>query len=389
MAASPATLHTSPLRRVLFAVHLWTGVVVGLYLLVVSLSGAALVFRIDMQRALHPQLLLPQDGGAGAQRPVAEVLRALQSRYPDSRISGVDAPSVNRPVYLAYVSDVSGFRSVLVDPVTAKILGELEDHVLISTLQRLHFNLLLGSSGRIVNGVGALCLLVMCISGAVIWWRGRGRWHRGLRVRARSGFAQFNRELHSATGFWTIVLLLMWAITALNFVFPKQFRAVVNSVSPLSASARELSDVAHAGITEPTWEALLAKAQQARPGEFVARVILPGKPDDAFQVWMAREQPTPMGADVTEPVHLDRYTGELIEPVQQGSSAGDVIMRWTAPLHVGHFAGNGARIAWLILGLAPSVLFVTGLLSWWRRGVRPAGTRNAAPADGTHRTAVP
>lgn len=373
MSASAATLHTAPMRRALFTIHLWTGVIVGLYLLVVSLSGAALVFRIDMQRALHPQLLQPQ--GEGALRPMAEVLRAVQARYPDAKLSGVDAPSVNRPVYLAYVTDASGFHSVLVDPGTAQVLGELKDHTFISTLQQLHFNLLLGSTGKIVNGVGALCLLALCISGAVIWWQGRKRWHRGLKVRTRSGFAQFNWDLHSATGFWTVVLLLMWAITALNFVFPKQFRAVVNSVSPLSAPARVLSNVLGAGNTEPTWETLISKAQQLRPGEFVARVMVPTRPDDAFQVLMSRAQPTPMGPDVMEPVYLDRYTGEPIKPAQGGSSAGDVIMRWAAPLHVGHFAGNGTRIAWLIVGLAPSVLFITGMLSWWRRVVRPAWRR--------------
>ena len=40
-------------------------------------------------------------------------------------------------------------------------------------------------------------------------------------------------------------------------------------------------------------------------------------------------------------------------------------------LHVGNFAGNGVRGLWLLLGLAPPLLFVTGFTMWWTRVVRP------------------
>ena len=65
------------------------------------------------------------------------------------------------------------FLTLLVDPVTAEILGELPDRSLVRTIQDLHFDLLAGRTGRIVNGVGAACLLLMCISGLVIWWPAR------------------------------------------------------------------------------------------------------------------------------------------------------------------------------------------------------------------------
>jgi uncharacterized iron-regulated membrane protein len=38
------------LRRALFQVHLWTGIGVGIYLLVISVSGSALVFRTELHR---------------------------------------------------------------------------------------------------------------------------------------------------------------------------------------------------------------------------------------------------------------------------------------------------------------------------------------------------
>jgi uncharacterized iron-regulated membrane protein len=61
----------------------------------------------------------------------------------------------------------------------------------------------------------------------------------------------------------------------------------------------------------------------------------------------------------------------LTESPRQRRSLGDVIMDWVAPLHVGSFGGMTVRIAWLILGLAPPLLFVTGFIMWWSRVVRP------------------
>lgn len=72
------------------------------------------------------------------------------------------------------------------------------------------------------------------------------------------------------------------------------------------------------------------------------------------------------------PVYLDQYSGEVVKVSQPQASVGDWIMKWAGPLHVGSFGGWGVRTLWLLFGLAPTVLFVTGFITWWRRVVRPA-----------------
>src|SRR5437868_15076105 len=39
------------LRRAMFQIHLWTGIAIGLYVLVVSVSGSAIVFRNEIYKA--------------------------------------------------------------------------------------------------------------------------------------------------------------------------------------------------------------------------------------------------------------------------------------------------------------------------------------------------
>ena len=154
------------LRRALFQVHLWLGISFGFYFFIVAVTGAALVFRIEMQRALHPGLFTPSAPG-----PIADpltILERVRVAYPGGRLSGIDAPTMARPTYLAYVSSGDDFATILIDPVTANVLGELPDRSFVRTLQDLHFDLLGGRTGRIVNGVGSALLLMMCLTGLVV-----------------------------------------------------------------------------------------------------------------------------------------------------------------------------------------------------------------------------
>ena len=160
---------SGPLRRVLFQVHLWVGVAAALYVLVVSVTGAALVFRIHLQRAVHPELLTARTDGP--QADMVTVLERVRDAYPRGRLSGVDAPTTVRPTHLAYVTEAGRFRTVLSDPVTAEVLGELPEHSVVRTLQDLHR---LAASYRATGGSIEALLREVVRSDA--FWSESSRW---------------------------------------------------------------------------------------------------------------------------------------------------------------------------------------------------------------------
>ena len=87
----------------------------------------------------------------------------------------------------------------------------------------LHENVQTGSTGRGANGIGAICLTLLCRTGAAIRWAGVTRWRRGLTVQWRASFARINWDLHSAAGFWCFPIVLMWAVSGIYLVFQDQF----------------------------------------------------------------------------------------------------------------------------------------------------------------------
>jgi uncharacterized iron-regulated membrane protein len=224
------------LRRALFQVHLWLGLAIGLYIFIVSLSGSLIVFRRELDQALCP----------------ATVVIAA---------SGRRLTSLCEPAFISW-------------------MAEFHDH------------LGGGRTGLLVNGLGAVAITVMCVTGAVIWWPGRTRWRRSLTLHRGVGSRRFIWDLHSVLGFWLLLLILMWSVTGIYFAFPAAFDAL-----------------------------------------------------------------------------------------------GDDAIAWLVRLHFGRAFGPSVEALWVILGLAPCALVVTGSLMWWNRVmrnrmVRPIDTETLDPISG-------
>lgn len=56
--------------------------------------------------------------------------------------------------------------------------NELSTKFSVEWLVDLHKNLLAGSTGHVINGIGAICLTLLCVTGAMIWWPGTKHWRR-------------------------------------------------------------------------------------------------------------------------------------------------------------------------------------------------------------------
>ena len=55
---------------------------------------------------------------------------------------------------------------------------------------------------------------------------------------------------------------------------------------------------------------------------------------------------------------------------------GDEFLAWIVRMHFGRYGGMGVRITYVILGLLPAALFVTGAIMWWKRVLRGWVTKN-------------
>lgn len=356
-------------RRVLLLVHLWTGLVVGVYALLIGLSGAALVFRAELQARAYPQFFDgPSDGGVLADPTL--VVDQIRQRYPGDRFSGISYPTPSRHTFLAYLAGEGGLRTVFSDPQSGLVLGELPREGWIQRLQDLHFTLLLGPSGYVVSGVGAACLSVLVLTGLILWWPGVIRWSAALGVHRGRGWRRIVREAHWVTGFWTAGLLLLWSVSGLYFCFPGPFRDAVSAFLPLTTPRPPVSASGAAGEDAP-YALLVSRAQARVPGGRMARLVLPATETSSVGVVIARRVHGDFDTSDEVTAYFDRHSGEYLGlSDQRGRTVGDRVMTWLGVLHVGSFGGTPVRVLWTVTGLAFPVLAVTGVTMWWTRGSR-------------------
>jgi uncharacterized iron-regulated membrane protein len=188
------------LHRICFQVHYGVGVLVGLYVVLMSVSGSVIVYRNDLAPAFSTESLV-----------------------------------------------------------------------------HLHANLLIGKTGGFVNGIGALCLTLLCLTGAVIWWPGLKNWRRSLRVSWGARIPRLSWDLHSALGFWIFPFVMMWAVSGVYFSFPDSFSATLAIFDPddrFYDTALSWLSSAHFGrygwFTKAVWSVLgLALALLSTSGVFV------------------------------------------------------------------------------------------------------------------------
>ena len=227
------------IRKAVFQIHLWTGIAVGLYIVVASLSGSAVVFRRELMRVLVNR---PQVSAHDATTPrltEAELGAAARRAFPDYTVTKVwMGRNGERPIDI-WMSRGRDQQKHLFDPYTGADLGETIPPGVrtLDWLVSLHDDLLSGFTGRTINGVGAIVLVVLCISGVLIWWPGTAAWRRGLGVQWRAGWKRVNFDLHSAIGFWSFLFVFMWALSGVYLVFPHPFMAVVDFLDPLDPSS--------------------------------------------------------------------------------------------------------------------------------------------------------
>lgn len=227
---------TTRLRQAIFQVHLWSGLCIGLYVLVASVTGSVLVFSNELYRAATPSPRLVTESGT---RFTDEQLnRAATGMYPGYRVFSITRAS--NPAQAVNISLKAGSRikTRLFNPYTGADLGNSVPPGiwLVSKLMQLHDDLLAGPTGRKVNGFGALLLIVLTFTGMVVWWPGIRTWRRGLSLHKNTGWRRFILDLHSMIGFWSIGFLVLFGISGAYLGNPQPFQDLADRIEPVNAA---------------------------------------------------------------------------------------------------------------------------------------------------------
>jgi len=222
------------LRRALFQIHLWSGIGIGLYVLMISVTGSVIVYNTELYRAATPKPII--SSGSGPPLTDEQLTDAAQRAYPGYHVEHLGRSRNPDQAVDVWMGRDDQEKKRLFDPRTG---GDLAESVppgirMISKLNDLHDNLLAGPTGRMVNGIAALAVLALATTGLLVWWPGVKSWRRSLTLHRGVGWKRLMWDLHSMIGFWSFGFILVFVISGIYLTFPQPFQDLADRLDPVN-----------------------------------------------------------------------------------------------------------------------------------------------------------
>ncbi|WP_033921808.1 PepSY-associated TM helix domain-containing protein [Sphingomonas sp. 37zxx] len=371
----------------LLSVHGWSGVILGLFLYVVVITGTVAVLAHEIG-----SWSVSRTNDAAFSQPLDSRVKALAAEVdPKFREDLAIYPNAAGSMAVFFHThgtnaagepDDLGVRFLL-EPGTLRVLqrdegygtempgdrqGALEDF--ISTL---HISLHAPNPiGLYLTGIAGFVMLFAVVSGLIL--------HRHLIkdlfvAPRRSSRLLNHRDRHILAGSWTLPFGFLLAFTGTFFSFAgaiglpivamvafggdqvKMIETLVGAPPPTSSAAAPMASL----------DTILAdsRARFGTDPDFI-NVAHWGKSDAVAQVTHG-----PIGSSI-KPTNLiyDLSTGAFVKEkpdIGTRPSLGSAVFAWMGPLHFGHFAGLLSKAIWIALGLATCYVSLTGLRLWVER----------------------
>ena len=206
-------------RNILFWLHLISGLLAGVAIFIMCVTGALLAFErqtIEWVERDVRYVAVSNEPKLGA----AEVLAKVVEAKPDAKPASI---AIKNESGAAWEISLGREGVVFADPYTGAITGKSNKKVrdIMSSLREWHRYVALSGDqrpvGKAITGVGNLLFLFLAISGIYIWFPRNLVWgaikpviwfRTGQRGKAR------NFNWHNTIGFWTSLFLIIFTLTA-------------------------------------------------------------------------------------------------------------------------------------------------------------------------------
>jgi uncharacterized iron-regulated membrane protein len=355
-------------RQAFVLIHRYVGILLGLVVCIIAVTGTLLSFNHEIDYALNPALMTvaPQ----AKMLPAEQLLAAAQKTHPDYQPSYFEPSQKPEDSYMIGLSkEISEeeelFVEVFVDPYTANVLGERADgESLMAFVYELHYELAAGEWGSKIISITALAWIVIGVSGLLIWpsWK---QIKQGFKVR-KSRWLLANYDYHKVFGIIAAIFILALGVSGSIFQFSEQVQPVVTAITNSPEAPEFTSTPPSPNATRLPYEQLFQSAEKAVPDAVVTWVSYPDSPEAAIEV--DRKQPGDINQWGNHWIMLDQYSGEVVGITLHdgiGPTPLDTFNNWNWNIHTGIWGGMPTRILLSIFGLAPVVLLITGLVIFW------------------------
>lgn len=343
--------------------HHWAGLIVGLFLFCMSITGSILVFTEEMESA-EDQPFKKVENPSGDFSYNAS-LKMIRQKYPDYEIRLYDHPEINEALVYE-LRQKENSKKIFTDPVKGNVIHTMQnsDSQVHRRLLIFHYTLFSGAPGKIFVVFIGLLFLISVITGIVIYRKAIWKtivFKKRIHYQTRRAFYS---SLHRSIGVWSLLFNLLITVTGLTL-------SIQIALASIKAPATKIAKTENGLIS---LDSIVQKTKASYP---------------YFQIHLIRLRPHSNTVQLSgrykkDPSFYGNYASYLIvdgisqkvEKIQKMSSLPLTkrMLLMAGPVHFGNFGGIILKILYCFFGLMPAVLSITGFLIWKRRFSRKAQT---------------
>jgi len=366
-------------RKISARLHLWLGLLSGIVVFIVCITGCIYTFKDEINDITHPwKFITPQESQVLLPSQVLEI----SASQIDGNPTAITYGEAKDAVFVDYYVPGFGMSTVYIDQYNGDILKTIikkfDDFDFFSFILTGHRTLWLPRDiGKPLVGYSVIVFVITLITGIVLWWP--KKWNRrtikrNFIFRKRAPLSRINFDLHNVLGGYATLILLILSLTGLIW----SFEWFSKSVYSLTSGGKELipytlpqSDTLNISHRKPNaLDKLYIQLREEEPEATTFYFALPGKNDGVIRVSIVHERGSYYK---TDNLFFDQYTLKPLEGSgpyagrYSEASAADKLRRMNLEIHDGRIFGLFGKILVFIAALIGASLPVTGVIIWYRK----------------------
>lgn len=371
----------STIQQKIFKLHSWLGLINGFWLLLLGLTGSLLVYTLELDKWINRDILTVVP--AEHRLPVDSLYKIVKAKYPTAMGTNIirfPKEKTDCISFRIYVEDGTKPMNkwdetfnLDINPYTGKILREGSYADITSSFLLwsgvFHWNLAAGPIGTLIITIAGILLFINIITGIIIY---RKYFFKALIFRAPIKWRNWRTStsgLHRYIGVWALILNILIFYSGLQMTWGSLNKSYYQKPAPLIPN-----NVKYANIDK-----MMAQVQQIYPGfEFhyfyipFTKLVLNGENlGNASAMGYIPGTPSivPLSASM---VNFDINSGKITSKVNANEELAkknlwDKFNYISYSFHAGTFLGQFSRILYVITGLTPAFLSISGFMLWWRK----------------------
>jgi len=343
--------------KFIFSIHRILGLVAGLFIIMLTLTGSVLVLDSQVDAWLNPEVTKIVPGSS--RQSTDALVQTVRQQYPAATLLNLRlyAGEADRAVR-AEVKDKGERIWVYLNPYTGAVLGTRErEGSFVRRARELHENLLWEPYGGYIMGLVGLCLLGSVLTGT--WYYRKSllsvfsigiRWKKSRRI--------VYADIHKYLGVVALLFMTLMSCTGIFFHWEQIERAFGDQ--PDRPKTEAITPTVNAVDT------YLAQSQQAVPGLVADLISFPESADQPLVVRGNTPESNRILGRFTASVEFDAATGKQQKVFRAEDADAEYKMEHIfEELHFGRFGGFITQFLWIFFALSTAIVTLTGLLIWW------------------------